>query len=183
MKTLRLMLVVTFALFSASVAFAGEEEAPEIPMPEPTAEHKVLEMWVGKWNGTAELQPGPFGPGGPMTWTEECSWFAGAGFNVVCKSKGSGPMGPSIGMGIMGYNPAKKVYTHYGLDSSGWAGFSEGTRSGDTWTFQSTETMEGKTYHSRFTMTMSPTEMTFTWEMSEDGENWMAMMEGTSKKG
>jgi hypothetical protein len=129
------------------------------------------------------MKAGPFGPGGPMEWTETCSWFGGAKFNVVCKSKGTSPMGPMQGLGISGYNPAKKVYTHFGIDTLGWMGHAEGTRSGDNWTFSSTETMEGKTFHSRFTIAMkSSTEMAFTWAMSEDGENWMAMMEGTSKK-
>lgn len=179
MKTLRLIVLVTLALLSTSVGFAGEASEP----PQPTAEHKELALWLGNWTGTAELKPGPFGPGGPMKWTEECSWFAGAQFHVVCKSKGSGPMGPVVGLGIVGYDPAKKVYTHYGVDSSGWSGYSEGNRSGDDWTFQNTMMAEGKAYHSRFTMTIkSPTEMTFVWEMSEDGENWTAMMEGTSNK-
>jgi hypothetical protein len=179
MKILRLLVVVTLALFSISIGFAEEASGP----PQPTAEHKELAIWLGGWTGNGEMKPGPFGPGGTMQWTEDCSWFAGAEFNVICKSKGSGPMGPMVGLGIIGYNPAKKVYTHYGVDNNGWSGYAEGNRSGDSWTFQSTETMEGKTYHSRFTMTMqSPTEMTFTWEMSEDGENWMAMMDGTSKK-
>jgi hypothetical protein len=152
-------------------------------MPQPTAEHEVLGMWVGHWSGSGEMKPGPFGPGGPMQWTEDCSWFGGSKFHVVCKSKGTGPMGPTKGLGIMGYDPGKKVYTHYGIDSSGWTGHSDGTRSGDTWTFRTTETMEGQTYHTRFTMTMeTPTDMTFTWEMSEDGKTWTSVFEGTSEK-
>ena len=43
--------------------------------------------------------------------------------------------------------------------------------------------MEGKTFQSRFTMTLaSDTEMKFIWEVSEDGENWMELMAGSSKK-
>lgn len=179
MKILRSLVVVALALFVTSVGFAEELSGP----PQPTAEHKELAMWLGSWAGSGEMKAGPFGPGGPMKWTEDCSWFAGAEFNVVCKSEGEGPMGPVKGLGIVGYNPSKKVYTHYGVDNTGWSGYAEGSRSGDTWTFQSTETVEGKTYHSRFKMIMkSPKEMTFTWEMSEDGKTWTAMMDGTSKK-
>lgn len=174
------MLVIALALFGTSVVLA-EEPAQQ---PQPTPEHKKLAMWLGSWTGSGEMKPGPFGPGGPMNWTEECSWFAGAEFNVVCKSKGNGPTGPMVGLGIVGYKPEKKVYTHYGVDNNGWSGYSEGNRSGDTWTFTSTETMEGKTYHSRFAMKMeTPVKMTFTWEMSEDGKNWIVMMDGVSKKG
>jgi hypothetical protein len=173
------LIVVALALFLTSASFAEEPFEP----PKPTAEHKELEMWLGSWEGSGEMKPGPFGPGGPMKWTEKCSWFADAGFHVICKSKGETPMGPSQGLGIIGYDPVKKVYTHYGVDSGGWVGLSEGNRSGDVWTFQSKETMEGKTFHSRFTMKMeSPTEMTFSWEMSEDGETWTVMMDGTTKK-
>jgi len=179
MQILRSLVVMAIVCFLTSVSFA--QDPPE--MPQPTAEQKELASWLGSWTGTGKMKPGPFGPGGPMSWTEDCSWFGGAEFNVVCKSKGDGPMGPMTGLGILGYSPGKKVYTHYGVDSNGWSGYSEGSRSEGVWTFQSTEIMEGKTFHSRFIMKMtSPTAMTFSWEMSEDGKDWSVMMDGTSKK-
>lgn len=179
MKLCRRTVAVSFVLLVASPAFAQEAAGA----PEPTEEHEVLEMFVGTWNGEGELKSGPFGPGGPMSWTEECSWFGDAGFHVVCRSQGEGPMGPMQGLGIIGYDPAKEVYTHYGIDSTGWAGMSEGTRDGDTWIYESRDTMGDATFHSRMSMTMeSPTRMTFTWSMSEDGESWTEMMAGTSEK-
>jgi hypothetical protein len=179
MKIHRLVVAVTLALYSLSVGFAEEPSGP----PQPTAEHKDLAMWLGSWTGNGEMKPGPFGPGGPMQWTEECSWFAGARFHVMCKSKGNGPTGPMVGLGIIGYDAGKKVYTHYGVDNNGWSGFAVGNRSGDNWTFRSTETVEGKTYQSRFTMGMeAPRKMTFTWEVSEDGKKWTVLMDGTSTK-
>ena len=179
MRIMRFVAVVMIALFTTAFAFA--EDAPA--MPEPTPEHKELAKWVGTWAGEGEMKPGPFGPGGPMTWTEECDWFGGTEFSVVCKSHGEGPMGPSKGLGIIGYNAGSGAYTHYGVDSNGWSGYAEGKRSGDEWTFQAKEKMGDKVYHSRFKLKMaSPTQMDFVWEVSEDGENWMAMMDGTSKK-
>ena len=66
-----------------------------------------------------------------------------------------------VGLGIIGYNPGKKVYTHYGVDNNGWSGYAEGKRSGDSWTYKSTETVEGNTYHTRFTIKVeSPTAVT-----------------------
>ena len=100
MRNLAPIVAVVFVL-AASPLLAEET----IEKPQPTAEHKKLELWVGKWTGTGEMKSGPFGPGGPMTWTEECSWFAGAGFNVVCKSSSDTPMGPAKGLGIVGYHP------------------------------------------------------------------------------
>lgn len=173
------LLIVALVLFCIPAAVA--EEAPA--MPQPTAEHKLLGKWLGHWSGTGELKATPMGPGGTMTWTEDCSWFGGTEFSVVCKSKGDGPMGSMKGLGIIGYDPGKKVYTHYGVDSTGWSGFAEGSRDGDVWTFESDVTMEGNTFHSRFKMNMvSPNEMTFVWEMSQDGKDWMVLMDGTSRK-
>lgn len=170
---------VCLVLFLANVGLA--EEPPG--MPQPTAEHAVLGQFVGEWAGKGDLKESPMGPGGEVSWTEKCAWFGGAKFNVVCKSEGSGPMGPMKGLGIMGYHPDKKVYTHYGVDSTGWSGFSEGTRDGDSFTFESEETMGGQTFRSRFTMTMeSPTRMTFTWQTSMDGKEWTTMMEGVTEK-
>jgi len=178
MKLLCTLFVVALVSVSAT-AFAEDP-----PANQPGPEQKALEMWLGNWSGSGEVKPGPFGPGGSMKWTEECAWFAGSQFHVVCKSKGTSPTGePTQGIGIVGYNAGKKVYTHYGVDSSGWSGYAEGSRSGNEWTFHSAETIDGKTYQSRFMMNVtSPTEITFTWEMSEDGKTWTTMMDGTSKK-
>lgn len=83
----------------------------------------------------------------------------------------------------MGYNAEKGVFTHYGVDSNGWSGYAEGVKSGNTFTFKSKDVMGGKTYHTRFTMELAtPTEMKFSWEVSEDGENFMVLMDGGSKK-
>lgn len=128
------------------------------------------------------MKPGPMGPGGKFTWTETCEWFEG-GFAVVCKSAGSSPMGPSTGIGIITYNPGEKVYSYYGLDSRGNAGYSKGTVGGDTWSFTSEGTFEGKAYKSRFTLKeTSPTSHTFKEEMMADGNTWTPMFDGRATK-
>ena len=156
-------------------------QAPE-GAPKPGPEHQKLARFIGKWSGKGELKPGPFGPGGPMTWTETCEQFSG-GFSVVCTSEGKGPQGEMKGISIMTYNPEEKVYTWYGVDSSGWADLSKGTLSGKVWSFSSSGTMGGKPIHSRFFLTeVSGNKQTFKWEMSEDGKTWNNMMEGESVK-
>ncbi|HOC44132.1 MAG TPA: DUF1579 family protein [Thermoanaerobaculales bacterium] len=172
-------LVGVVVIVGCAVVAASQEP----PVMQPTAEHKQLEAWIGSWAGSGELKPGPFGPGGPMSWTEDCAWFEGGRFHVVCRSDGTSPMGPMKGLGIVGYNAEKKVFTHYGVDSTGWSGYAEGTRSGSTWTFRADELMGGKVIHGRYTMTLvTPTKMTFSWEMSEDGTSWVVMMDGTTEK-
>jgi hypothetical protein len=172
------MLAIVVMAMSVALAVAEEPAAPQ-----PTAEHQALEAWIGSWSGQGELKPGPFGPGGPMSWTEECSWFEGGGFHVICRSQGTGPMGATKGLGIIGYHSEKKVYTHYGVDSSGWSGYAEGARTGDTWTFQSREVMGGTSFESRAIMTMtSPSTMSFSWAVSEDGSTWTVLMDGTTTR-
>lgn len=167
-----------------AVSLAGSlplAQAPEGP-PKPGPEHQKLSRFVGKWTGKGDMKPSAFGPSGPMTWTESCEWFSG-NFSVVCKSDGNGPMGAVKGLGIISYNPEEKVYTYYGVDSTGWSDLSRGTLDGKVWTFTSTGTMGGKPMHSRFTLTeVSPTKQTFRWEMSEDGKTWNLVMDGESSK-
>jgi len=112
-----LKMVCGVSLVLIGFAIAGAEEPLE-PQLEP--EHEALEMWVGKWSGQGEMKPGPFGPGGPMSWTEDCTWFEGSKFHVVCRSEGTSPMGSMKGLGIAGYIPEKGVYTHYGVDNTCW---------------------------------------------------------------
>ena len=168
----------------AAIALAGGvtwAQAPAGP-PKPGPEHQRLARFVGKWTGKGEMKPGPFGPSGPMTWTETCEWFAG-GFSVVCKSEGKGPMGEMKGLGIISYSPEEKVYTYYGVDNSGWSDLSKGTVSGKVWTYTSKGTMGGKPMEGRFIITeVSDTSQTFQWEMTEDGKTWKLMMDGTSSK-
>jgi len=73
MRIISSLVIVALALFSTAIGFAEEPSGP----PQPTAEHKVLDKFVGSWAGSGELKPGPFGPGGQMTWTEDGkTWMA-----------------------------------------------------------------------------------------------------------
>lgn len=179
MRKLELLTVVTIVLVAAAAVVA--QEPPEMPKPGP--EHAALGSWVGSWAGDGELKPGMFGEGGPMSWSEECSWFGNGRYHIVCKSEGTGPMGQMKGLGIIGYDPNKQVYVHYGIDDGGWMNHSEGKRDGDKWTFKSKEKMGDTTYYSRMNMTMESAEkIVFSWEMSEDGETWTTLMDGASVK-
>lgn len=175
-KTIAMATVLT--AWCATAAFAQPKE-----MPKPTPEHQKLGYFVGTWSTTGEMKPSPFGPGGKMTGTDTCEWFAG-NFAVVCRTEGTSPMGPMKGIGIMGYNTDEKVYTYYGLDNSpmNMATVPKGTLQGDTWTYTDESMMMGQKVKSRFIMaTKSPTSYSMKWEMEQDGK-WTTMMEGTATK-
>jgi hypothetical protein len=195
----KFLITAILALFVIGCAPPAEQPAEqEIPPPPPKAEpaaidmstveapspgHENLGLWVGTWKGSGTLADNPMGPGGPMEWTDTCEWYGGAKFNVICKSEGTGPMGETMGMGISGYKPETDEYYHFGIDNTGWGGYAVGKREGDKYTFTSEEKMGDKTYYSRWWMEMEgDSRMTFAWEMSEDGENYTVMMEGTSEK-
>src|SRR5262245_37670224 len=137
------------ALAAACIA-AGSiciAQAPASP-PAPSPEQKQLQRFVGTWTGKGDMKPGPFGPGGVMNWTETCDWFTG-GYSVVCKSDGKGPMGAVKGLSIVGYSSEEKVYTYYGVDSTGFSDMSKGTLKGNVWSFESHGTMGGQPMHGR----------------------------------
>lgn len=153
--------------------------------PQPSPEHKRLGYFVGKWNAEGEMKPGPMGAGGKMKSSDTCEWFEGQ-FSVICRYEGTGPMGPSKGIGILGYNTEEKVYTYYGVDNSNMtmASVPKGTLRGDTWTYNDEGTMGGQKYKSRVTIKeLSPTEYTFRMEMQGPDGKWAPMMESKNTKG
>jgi hypothetical protein len=168
---------------SLTVLVLGGLVLAQAPAPKPGPEHKPLGYFVGKWKSEGEMKPGPFGPGGKMTSSDTCEWFAG-NFQVVCRGEGKGPMGDMTSMGILTYSPADKAYTYYGIDSIGTGELAKGQKKGDTWTYTSTSSLAGKTLQSRYTIVeTSPTVHTFKWETSSDKKEWTVVMDGKATKG
>ena len=153
----------------------------QMPVPKPAPELSQLDYLAGDWISDGDLKPGPMGPGGKVTSNGHVYWMEGK-FFLIMESKMTGAMGDGTYLAVMGYDPEKKVYT-YNDFSMGQVGHSEGTVSGDTWTWTSDENMGGQTIKGRYTMKiLSPTSYTYKYEMSKDGTNWTTVMEGKSTK-
>ena len=105
-------------------------------MPKPAPELSKLDYLAGDWISDGDLKPGPMGPGGKMTSTDHVHWMEGK-FFLVMHSKFKGAMGDGTSLAVMGYDPDKKVYTYNEFNSMGQIGHSEGTVTGDTWTWTS----------------------------------------------
>jgi hypothetical protein len=123
-------------------------------------------------------------PAGKHTSSDRCEWFDGR-FAVVCRNEAKTPMGPMKGLGLLSYNPEEKVYTYYGIDSSGMSmtTVAKGTVEGDTWVYTDEGKMGGKTIRSKYTIReMSPTSYSFTWEMQGDDGSWKKVLEGKQTK-
>lgn len=165
------------------VAISGLALAQEAPKPGP--EHKRLGFWVGNWTNEGVVKENPVMPAGPMKSTERCDWFEGK-FAVLCHTEGSGPMGPTKGIGIMSYSNEAKAYTWYGVDSSGMAmtTIPLGKVEGKTWVYNDESKMGDQTIKSRYTVEeTSDSSYTFKWEMLGPDGQWMTVMEGKGKRG
>lgn len=178
------VLAAVLVLFGGLVRAADSNGGKAAPAkPTPTAEHKRLGYFVGKWNSTADMKESPYGPGGKMTSQDTCEWFDG-GFAVICRGNGKGPTGPMKSLAILGYNADEKAYTYYGLDNTAMdmTTVPKGKVEGGTWTYDDTSTYQGQTIKSRYTLKeISPTSYTFKWEM-EGPSGWTTLGEGTSTK-
>ena len=173
MKTGMIMLA---GLILAATAMA--QEAP----PKPGPELKKLDMFVGTWALDGTMKPGAMGPGGSMTESEKCEWMEG-GFYVVCHTDYKSTMGNGVGLSVLGYSIEDKAYTYREFNSFGEFEDSRGVVDGDTWTWTSDEKMGGMTMKGRFTMKItSASSYNFTFEMSQDGTKWNAMMDGKASK-
>jgi hypothetical protein len=175
-------LLTAFAMVSAASLQVLAAQTPQAPKPGP--EHARLAYFVGKWAAEGEVKPGPMGPGGKFTSSDNCEWFEGR-YSVICHSEGTMPMGRSKSIGILGYSTEEKVYTYYGVDNSNMtmASVPRGTVRGDTWTYTDEGTMGGKKVKSRVTIKeLSPTEYTFRMEMQGPDGKWAPMMESKNTK-
>jgi len=175
----RIILPITCLSFMVLVAISV---VAQMPLPKPAPELSTLDYLAGDWISEADMKPSPMGPGGKMTSTDQVHWMEGK-FFLVMHSKFKGAMGDGTSLAVMGYDPAKKVYTYNEYDSMGQINHSEGTVTGDTWTWTSDENMGGQTFKGRYTMkVVSPTAYNFSYEMSQDGTKWTTVMEGKSTK-
>src|SRR5215472_9136465 len=112
-----------------AVMFFTVAVAAQMPMPKPAPELAKLDYLAGNWISDGDLKPGPMGPGGKVSSTDEAHWMEGK-FFLVMQSKFGGAMGSGSSTSYFGYNPDKKVYTYNEFNSMGQAEYSEGTING-----------------------------------------------------
>jgi hypothetical protein len=171
---------VTFAVLLLTSLFAAGQNPP--PAPKPGPEQKNLGYFAGNWKTTGDLKPGPMGPGGKFTGTDRVEWMPG-GFFLVSHSNDSGAMGKATALAVYGYDADKKVYTYDEFNSRGEAVHATGTFDGKVWTWTSEMNMGGNSMKGHFILTeTSPTAYTYKFEMSQDGNNWAPVMDGTGTK-
>jgi hypothetical protein len=175
----RVMACVVVMLLAVGILV--QAQAPAGP-PKPGPEHKRLSMFAGRWNGSGEMKPGPWGPGGKMTYKETCTWFEG-GFALVCNSDGTNPMGKMKGLSILTYKPEDKTYVYMGITSIGEADMSKGSVKDKTWTWTGESKVAGKTFKTKFTLVEESNDAyNYTFATSANGKKWDVAMTGKSTR-
>ena len=169
----------TLALFVATLFLTAAASA-QMAVPKPGPELKKLDYFTGNWTCDSDLKPGPMGPGGKMTSTDDAKWMDG-GFFVVLHSQFNGAMGNGGGISFLGYDADEKKYTYNEFNSWGEAVVSKGTVDGDAWTWIGD--MKQPAGKGRFSeKILSPTSYSFKFEVSTDGANWTSVMDGKCTK-
>lgn len=170
MNRLRFFIVMT-AMVLVSAATVAET-------PKPGPEHQKLGVFVGSWRLEGRMEASPFSPAGPMKGTMKCAWFPGE-FWVVCDSVDKGPGGGFKSHAMYGYNKERARYEGFGLDSAGFGGPFTGKLEGDVWSWEGQDSVNQKVFWNRTVLkVMSPKELTWKSEISEDGKTWKLMSEG-----
>jgi hypothetical protein len=174
----RVSAIVIATLLLIATVFA---QPPATPKPGP--EVKKLDYYVGSWTSEGDVKPGPMGPGGKITVSEDSKWMDGGFFVVIRSTSKGGAMGDWTATAYMGYDPEEKVYTYDEFNSNGEAVHAKGTVDGDTWTWHNDMKMGGQTMKGRYTTKIgSPTSYTYKFEMSTDGTTWNTIMDGKDTK-
>jgi hypothetical protein len=168
MKPLVLVLCTTMAL----------AQAPSGP-PKPGPEVKKLGVFVGKWTAVGDVKPGGMGPGGTMTGTSSCEWISD-GFGVLCRETATVPgMGKVTDVGLLSYDASAKNYVFFQVNNVGATWIGRGTTDGDTWTWTSQDTVDGKTMQLRFTVKwISKDSYDFKNEAGPNIDSMAVMMDG-----
>jgi len=173
-RALTLLILIPALLFTLASILAAQAE-PQTPKPSP--EHQRLHYFAGDWQTEWETKPGPNGPGGKVIVTDHNEMLGD--FFVVFHREGRRPGGPGKEIGILGYDPERKVYTYDGFGDNGDVARATATVSGDTWVLRA----EGDKFKERFTLKeVSPTSYTFITEVSLDGGPWTKVEEGKATK-
>jgi hypothetical protein len=168
---------------AVTLVMASSAALTQAPQMKPGAEHKRIGYFAGTWTFQGEAKQSPLGPAGKISMSETCEWFAG-GFQLACRTKGTGPRGASTGQSFMSYDPSRQAYTYYAMSSLGDNIFVRGQVNGKVWTWTDDMTVEGKPLKLRATVTEeTATSYSFKLEVSLDGSPMMVIEEGKATKG
>jgi len=174
MKTIR-TLALCGLLLLPTLAFAQEGQMPPMGPPE---ELESLEFLLGDWTVDVKMREGPDTPW--MESTATANHHHGIGGVAVISDFNGNFMGMEfIGRETLTYNREAKQFESFWIDSmSAKATKMTGGWEGDKFVMSGVDSMMGEKVHMRSTsMKNADGTVTFSMEMSMDGENWFENMQ------
>jgi len=166
--------LLSFVLACASSVAVARAQSQTMPGPEV----KKLAVMVGKFTVEDEVKAGAMGPDSPamkFSGTDDCRWTAG-GFAVICDAVLHKPGTRYSEASFVYYDPTSKTYRYHAVDSSGGVEDKTGTVSGDVWTWLGESVFGGKTYHTRYIMTVVSAGSYEYTEESGESEDFMKVV-------
>jgi hypothetical protein len=157
----------------------------KITVPKPTPEVAKLGYFVGSWIVEGTIPPGPWGAGGPFSWTDKTDWLSG---NFFLVGHWDFKMPADLGgdgqeIFIMGYDTERNVYTFDAFSSQGRHVQSTGTIIDDAWVWDSEASYGEKKVTQKYTTRiLSADRYEVKFEICEDGRTWLTFMEGLAKR-
>ncbi len=97
-----------------------------------TPEEEMLDIFVGHWQNTGHLTPGPYGPGGEITGTTSYGWGVGGKVLQYTSHLELPGMGSYEVQGGVVYNNQTGKYDAYAINSLGALMVYQGEWTGDT---------------------------------------------------
>jgi len=151
-------------------------------MPKPTKFHQKLEALVGEWSGDEVMHASPMNPQECRTFGRYTSRWVTDGFAVVQEyEQFTGDVVTFRGHGVFTYDTNEDCYLWYWFDSMGNVPCTatKGQWNGDTIVWQNQSPMGHARYTHRF---RKDGRCEFSIECSQDGKQWMPMMQGNYVK-
>jgi len=172
--------VVALITMLACAVLASAQTTEQEPKPGP--ELQKLGYFIGTWDSEGQMKASMFGPAGKVSNVTRREWILG-NFFYLTHHEEKNPAGKHEVLSITGYDPEKKVYVTYSFSLGGTVSHSEGTLVNNTWTWNASFDMNGKTINTRTViMPTSATSYDFKWEVAPNGNDWTTVQEGTAKK-
>jgi hypothetical protein len=176
-------LLAAAALGCATMLGAQQTSNSATTSPAPGSELRALDFFTGNWENRGEMRASEFGPAGPLAGSNRREWILN-GFFQLDHHNEHNPTGSFSMVSIVGYDREKKVYQRFSFGADGSMEESEGTHTGDIWTWmeQGFE-VEGVHINARSIITpTSSSSFTWKWQTARPGAPWVTVQEGTSTK-
>lgn len=151
--------------------------------PKPSAAHRRLNVFLGKWNLQGQQLEGPFGPTAKITATQTYEWLAG-GFFMIQRFDALVDGTQAACIELVGYGTKSRTYPVQTFYSNGSTSKWQLAERDGTWILTGKSEVGGKTSEVRCTTVFSEANsaMTGTWEYSIDGTHWKTFWEVKATK-